>query len=83
MSSSVFCIEQRQLETRQARKWLVCGLIGSLAAHGLIALALGRGQERSPVTEEPIELIIVVDWESRWKKIYCCSIAENELVRTT
>lgn len=59
MSSSVFCIEQRRLETRQARKWLICGLIGSLAAHGSIALALGRWQERSPVTEEPIELIIV------------------------
>lgn len=59
MSSSIFCIEQRQKEKQQARKWLVWGLVGSAVLHSSIALAMGIFYEKSTLTDEPIELMIV------------------------
>ncbi|MEB3311534.1 MAG: TonB family protein [Snowella sp.] len=59
MSSSAFCIEQRQLEIQQTRKWLACGLMGSIAVHSGLAVVVSNWKNKPTVTEEPIELIII------------------------
>ncbi|MEO0834700.1 MAG: energy transducer TonB [Cyanobacteria bacterium J06642_3] len=60
MSSSQFCIEQRQKERQQLRRLLVYGFAGSAVLHGILAYALPRWSFESPKqAKEPIELIIV------------------------
>ena len=60
MSSSQFCIQQRQKEQQQLRKLLIFGFAGSAVLHGILAYALPRwSYEPTKAAEKPIELILV------------------------
>ena len=60
MSSSQFCIQQRQKEQQQLKKLLVFGFAGSAVLHGILAYALPRWSLESPrQVKEPIEMMIV------------------------
>jgi periplasmic protein TonB len=60
MSTSSFCISQRQKERQGLKKLLATGFVGSLLVHTGIAFALAS-IESKPLkeTEKPIELIMV------------------------
>jgi periplasmic protein TonB len=60
MSTSSFCISQRQKERQGLKKLLATGFVGSLLIHSGIAFALAQ-IESKPLkeTEKPIELIMV------------------------
>jgi TonB family protein len=60
MSTSQFCIQQRQQEQQQVRKLLWVGLACSIALHGILAAALPRQlRTKAPQVKKPMELILV------------------------
>jgi periplasmic protein TonB len=60
MSTSQFCIQQRQQEQQRLRKLLWLGLAGSIVLHGTLALALPRQlATKQPQVKKPMELILV------------------------
>jgi periplasmic protein TonB len=60
MSTSKFCIQQRQREQQQLKKLLVSSFMGSTLLHGIIAYALPHWSLESPKqAQEPMELILV------------------------
>lgn len=60
MSTSKFCIQQRQKEQQRLKKLLIFGFTGSAVLHGILAYALPRWSFEPPTqAQEPIELIIV------------------------
>ncbi len=59
MSSSVFCIEQRQKEQQRSQKLIILGLFGSVVLHTIGGVAIVALYERPTVANDPIELIIV------------------------
>jgi periplasmic protein TonB len=60
MSTSKFCIQQRQKEQQQLKKLLILGFTGSALFHGLLAYALPHWSFEPPKkAQEPIELILV------------------------
>ncbi|MEM7592477.1 MAG: energy transducer TonB [Cyanobacteria bacterium P01_A01_bin.83] len=60
MSSSQFCIEQRQKEQQKLKKLLIYAFASSAVLHGILAYALSLWSLESPKqAEEPMELIIV------------------------
>ncbi len=60
MSTSKFCIQQRQREQQRLKKFLIFGFTGSAILHGILAYALPRWSFESPnQAKEPMELIIV------------------------
>jgi periplasmic protein TonB len=60
MSTSKFCIQQRQREQQQLKKLLILGFTGSALFHGLLAYALPHWSFEPPKkAQEPIELILV------------------------
>ncbi|ACK70811.1 TonB family protein [Gloeothece citriformis PCC 7424] len=61
MSNLSFSIEQRNKEIQQTQKILAIGLVGSVAVHAAIALAIVGLYEEPTIADNPIELIIVED----------------------
>jgi periplasmic protein TonB len=60
MSTSQFCIQQRQQEQQRVRKLLWLGLASSIALHGILAVALPRQlANKAPQVKKPMELILV------------------------
>lgn len=60
MSTSQFCIQQRQKEQQRLKKLLIFGFTGSAVLHGILAYTLPRWSFESPKqAKEPMELIIV------------------------
>jgi periplasmic protein TonB len=60
MSTSKFCIQQRQREQQQLKKLLILGFTGSALFHGLLAYALPHWSFEPPKqAQEPMELILV------------------------
>jgi periplasmic protein TonB len=60
MSTSQFCIQQRQQEQQRVRKLLWLGLASSLVLHGILAVALPRQlATKSPQIKKPMKLILV------------------------
>jgi periplasmic protein TonB len=60
MSTSQFCIQQRQQEQQRVRKLLWLGLAASIVLHGILALALPRQlATKQPQVKKPMELILV------------------------
>jgi periplasmic protein TonB len=60
MSTSQFCIQQRQQEQQRLRKLLWLGLAGSIVLHGTLALVLPRQlATKQPQVKKPMELILV------------------------
>jgi periplasmic protein TonB len=59
MSTSKFCIQQRQQEQQQLKKLLIFSFVGSTLLHGIGAYALPHLSVESPQAEKPMELIIV------------------------
>ncbi len=60
MSTSQFCIQQRQQEQQRVRKLLWVGLASSIVLHGILAIALPRQLEtKPPQVKKPMELILV------------------------
>lgn len=60
MSTSQFCIQQRQQEQQRLRKLLWLGLAGSIALHGILALTLPHQLAvKPPEVKKPMKLILV------------------------
>jgi periplasmic protein TonB len=59
MSSSQFCIQQRQQEQQKIKKLLLVGFSSSILLHGILAWAIPKWSKESPTAEEPMELIVV------------------------
>lgn len=59
MSTSQFCIQQRQQEQQQIKKILTFSFASSALLHGILVLALPQWSVESPKVEKPMELIIV------------------------
>ncbi|MEM9507145.1 MAG: TonB family protein [Cyanobacteria bacterium P01_E01_bin.35] len=60
MSTSKFCIQQRQREQQRLKKLLIFGFAGSAVLHGILAYTLPRWSWESPKqVKEPMELILV------------------------
>ncbi|MEY4520377.1 MAG: hypothetical protein RLZZ499_2977, partial [Cyanobacteriota bacterium] len=59
MSTSKFCIEQRQQEQQQLKKLLIFGFVSSTLLHGIAAYALPYLSVESPQVKKPLELVIV------------------------
>ncbi len=60
MSTSQFCIQQRQKEQQQLRKLLSFGFAGSALLHAILAYALPRWSfESAKQAQKPMEVIIV------------------------
>lgn len=60
MSTSQFCLQQRQREQQNLKKILLSGFVGSTLLHGVLALTIHYWSFQSlNKTEKPIELVIV------------------------
>jgi periplasmic protein TonB len=60
MSTSQFCIQQRQQEQQRVRKLLWLGLASSIVLHGILAVALPHQlATKPPQVKKPMELILV------------------------
>ena len=59
MSTSKFCIQQRQQEQQKLKRLLGVGFAGSTLLHGTLAFVFPSWLRESVKTENPIELIIV------------------------
>ncbi|BAU65722.1 unknown protein [Stanieria sp. NIES-3757] len=59
MSTSQFCIQQRQQEQQQIKKILTFGFASSALLHGILVLALPQWSVESPKVAKSMELIIV------------------------
>lgn len=60
MSTSQFCIQQRQQEQQRLKKLLWLGLASSIVLHGILAVALPRQlATKPPQVKKPMELILV------------------------
>lgn len=59
MSLSNLCIEQRNQEKEVLKKFILYGLAGSVALHGLLILSLKWLPTSETMAEEPIELIMI------------------------
>jgi protein TonB len=60
MSTSQFCIQQRQQEQQRVRNLLWLGLASSIVLHGILAVALPRQlATKPPQVKKPMELILV------------------------
>ncbi|ELS00494.1 TonB family protein [Xenococcus sp. PCC 7305] len=59
MSTSQFCIQQRQQEQQKIKRLLILGLTSSALLHGILALAIPQWSIKSPEIAKPLELILV------------------------
>ena len=59
MSSSQFCIQQRQQEQQKLKGLLALGFTSSVLLHGVLAVTVSKWTMRSQKIAEPMELIIV------------------------
>lgn len=59
MSTSKFCIQQRQQEQQRVKKLLLLGFAGSATLHAILASTISQWSFESPQAAEPMELILV------------------------
>jgi periplasmic protein TonB len=59
MSTSPFCIQQRQQEQQKLKKLLILGFTSSALLHGILAWAIPKWSVEPPKVAKPMELIIV------------------------
>ena len=67
MTTSEFCIEQRQQEKQNIKKLLLFGFASSSLLHGIVFWTIPQWSVKSPQKLEPIELIMVEQPKSKPK----------------